>query len=66
MADSVRIPDASPLIVLAKVGRVDLLGPVVVVPRAVADEVLARPEEDPARRSSRAVASIPAPISSSR
>ena len=49
MADPVRIPDASPLIVLAKVGRIDLLGPAVVVPRAVADEVLAGPEDDPAR-----------------
>lgn len=49
MADPVRIPDASPLIVLAKVGRVDLLGPAMVIPQAVADEVLAGPEDDPAR-----------------
>ena len=34
---------------LAKVGRIELLGPAVVVPRAVADEVLAGPEDDPAR-----------------
>lgn len=47
-ADRLHIPDASPLIVLARVGRVDVLGPVV-VPRAVADEVLAGPEGDPAR-----------------
>lgn len=54
MADPVRegrvtIPDASPLIALAKVARLELLGADVLLPRAVADEVLAGPVGDPAR-----------------
>ena len=47
----VRFVNASPLITLAKVGRLDLLsGPGVqlVIPEAVAEEVLAGPEGDPA------------------
>jgi predicted nucleic acid-binding protein len=49
----VRVVNASPLITLAKVGRVDLLGGAetrLVVPEAVAGEVLAGPPHDPARR----------------
>ncbi len=48
----VRVVNASPLITLAKVGRLDLLtlrGQQLVVPTQVADEVLAGPEGDPAR-----------------
>lgn len=48
----VRVVNASPLITLAKVGRLDLLtrgGQQLVVPTQVADEVLAGPERDPAR-----------------
>src|SRR3990172_7192648 len=48
----VRVVKASPLITLAKVGRLDLLtrgGQQLVVPTQVADEVLAGPERDPAR-----------------
>ena len=48
----VRVVNASPLITLAKVGRLDLLtrgGRQLVVPTQVADEVLAGPERDPAR-----------------
>ena len=48
----VRVVNASPLITLAKVGRLDLLtrgGRQLVVPTQVTDEVLAGPERDPAR-----------------
>lgn len=48
----VRVVNASPLITLAKVGRLDLLTRgrrQLVVPAQVADEVLAGPERDPAR-----------------
>lgn len=48
----VRVVNASPLIALAKVGRLDLLtsrGQQLVVPKQVVDEVLAGPEGDPAR-----------------
>lgn len=43
------VADASPLILLAKVEQIGLLGPSILVPRAVLDEVLAGPPEDPAR-----------------
>ena len=46
------VVNASPLIVLAKIGMLDLLGQLadeVVVPRAVVQEILAGPEDDPAR-----------------
>jgi predicted nucleic acid-binding protein len=46
------VVNASPLITLAKVGRLDLLTDpdrTVIVPSAVVDEVLAGPEGDPAR-----------------
>lgn len=52
MADD-RVVNASPLIVLAKVGQLELLeepGAHVIVPDAVATEVLAGPSEDPARQ----------------
>jgi predicted nucleic acid-binding protein len=49
VADRLLVADASPLILLAKVGRLDLLGEQVVVPRAVANELLAGPVGDPAR-----------------
>ncbi len=47
------VADASPLIVLAHIGRADLmleLGEQLVVPAAVAEEVAAAPPADPARR----------------
>lgn len=52
MADP-RVVNASPLVSLAKIGHLDLLSgtaTTLVVVRAVADEVLAGPESDPARR----------------
>lgn len=48
----IRVVNASPLITLAKVGRLDLLssrGQQLVIPSQVADEVLAGPDQDPAR-----------------
>lgn len=50
MADAPRVVDASPLIVLARIGRLDLLGAAVTLPAAVVSEVLAGREDDPARR----------------
>ncbi|MGH8655727.1 MAG: DUF3368 domain-containing protein [Gammaproteobacteria bacterium] len=50
--DKVRVVNASPLIALAKVGRLDLLtsrGQQLIIPEPVAHEVLAGPEGDPAR-----------------
>ncbi len=50
--DRIRVVNASPLITLAKVGRLDLLSARdvrMVIPNAVAEEVLAGPQEDPAR-----------------
>ena len=47
------ITDASPLIVLAKVGRADLLFEIpgkLLIPNAVAEEILGGGPEDPARR----------------
>jgi predicted nucleic acid-binding protein len=47
------VVNASPLILLARVGREDLLRALprrVVVPRAVASEINAGPPDDPARR----------------
>jgi predicted nucleic acid-binding protein len=47
------VSNASPLIVLAKVKRVDLLAVLceeLVIPEAVAEEILQGPTEDPARR----------------
>lgn len=52
MAD-IRVVNASPLIALAKVGRLDLLlneGRRLIVPEAVAQEIFAGPPNDPARR----------------
>jgi predicted nucleic acid-binding protein len=46
------VVDTSPLVVLSKVGRLDLLrdfAKALVVPSAVADEILAGPGKDPAR-----------------
>lgn len=46
------VVDASPLIVLAKIGAIELLRPLgvtVVVPNAVVAEVLAGPPGDPSR-----------------
>jgi predicted nucleic acid-binding protein len=48
----VRVVNASPLITLAKVGRLDLLtsrGQKLLVPQPVADEILQGPPDDPAR-----------------
>ncbi len=56
MVDGAWIVDASPLIVLARVGRLDLLGSRVVVPLAVALEVGAGPVDDKARRALEAAA----------
>ncbi|HEY3319825.1 MAG TPA: DUF3368 domain-containing protein [Planctomycetota bacterium] len=50
--DEIWVVNASPLIVLAKLGRLDLLRGLpasVVVPEPVAAEVLAGPKDDPAR-----------------
>ena len=47
------VVNASPLITLAKVGRLDLLvgpGHTLVIPEAVHGEVLQGPDDDPARR----------------
>lgn len=47
------VVNASPLILLAKIGRVDLLLSLtaeLVIPRAVVEEIEAGPAEDPARR----------------
>lgn len=52
MSVEIWIVDASPLISLAKIGRLDLLAAKerrVVIPDAVVSEVLAGPETDPAR-----------------
>jgi len=48
---SVLIVDASPVIVLAKADRLDLITmPEVLLPEQVAEEILAGPADDPARR----------------
>lgn len=50
---NIRVVNASPLITLAKVDRLDLLvstGQRLVIPLAVAEEILAGPAGDPARR----------------
>jgi predicted nucleic acid-binding protein len=49
----IRVVNASPLITLAKIGRIDLLNraeTTLIVPEPVAAEVLAGPRGDPARR----------------
>jgi predicted nucleic acid-binding protein len=48
--DAPRVVDASPLIVLARIGRLELLGTAIVLPAAVVAEVLVGPEDDAARR----------------
>ncbi len=50
MPDAPRVVDASPLIVLARIGRLELLGTAIVLPAAVVAEVLVGPEDDAARR----------------
>lgn len=49
MDEVTRIADASPIIVLARVDRLDLLGARIIVPKAVAAEIRAGRAEDPAR-----------------
>lgn len=51
--DEVWVTNASPLIVLAKIGRHDLMAKMsreILVPSSVLDEILAGPPEDPARQ----------------
>lgn len=52
MADKYWVVNASPLIALAKIGKLELLlGPsrILVIPEAVAEEILVGPPQDPAR-----------------
>lgn len=53
MTDEIWIANASPIIVLAKIGRLDLLlseDPTLMIPEAVFREIIKGPTQDPARR----------------